>query len=87
MGDIFNLDDIADLPANLVKELKLTTKKEEQFLNLFREKSPLNINQVMVAWYRKHNKVRTRTDITASLYRLHKKGLIKPTKNKGEYSL
>lgn len=77
-----------DLPADLVKELKLHNNADDKILDILKAGGGiLNVSEVLVGYYKLFNEVKQRTYITAALYRLGKKGLISPTGKKGEYKL
>ncbi len=79
---------LAELPAELVREISELSDVDDRILSVFREGGGvLNISEVLVGYYKLFNKTKTRTYITATLYRMARKGLLKKTKNKGEYAL
>jgi hypothetical protein len=84
---IFDLKDLSDIPDELMEQLNLTSRTDRLFLDLFKEKSPLNITELLIGYFRKYGELKTRNYIMVNCYRMSKKGLIKPTKRKGEYKL
>ncbi len=88
MDDIFNINDIADLPPELVKELKLASDIDTTLLELFFQAGgKLDLSTLLVGYYRKHMEIRTRQYMMTTCYRLVKKGFLEPTDSKGEYSI
>jgi predicted transcriptional regulator len=86
MNDIFDLSNIEDLPSNLVGQLKLASEIDDKVLNLFSmAKSPLNLTQLLVGFYRQYNEEKTRNYMMTLCYRLVKKGFLEKTGKKGEY--
>jgi len=84
----FDMTDLKDIPPELIKELNLVSKVHAKLLHLFQEAGgTLNLSTLLVGYYRKHKEVKTRQYMMTSCYRLVKKGLLKPTKNKGEYRI
>ncbi len=85
---LFDTSNIGDLPPELIKELKLSGSVDSVLLNLFYEGSGiLNLSNLLVGYYRKHEEVKTRQYMMTTCYRLVKKGLLEPTKSKGEYKI
>lgn len=85
--NIFDLSNLSDLPENLASELRLESVIDKKIIALFKEKTPLNYNEIIVGWFRKYGQVKSRGYFRTSLYRMSKKGLIEPTNKKGEYDL
>lgn len=86
--EIFNLEKIDDLPEKCVKELKLLNIRDDtkQLLALFERKKRLSIDEIIVGLYRLHKLEKTRTWVSATLYNLSRKDLVKKiTGTKGEY--
>ena len=85
---IFNTDDLSDLPAELIKELKLAGNIDRILLELFNEAGgTLNLSTLLIGYYRKYKEVKTRQYMMTTCYRLVKKGLLDPMKNRGEYRI
>ena len=91
--DVFHLDDASDLPEKLVEELTLRVDDRGgvrgMVLGAFIEaKRPLNLNEVIVYCYRRHDKVLPRSTGYNALYRLTKGegALLKKMRN-GYYRL
>ena len=86
--DIFNLDKIDDIPDGCQKELKLFNIRSDtrQLLGLFERKNRLSIDEIIVGLYRLYKLERTRTWVSATLYNLSKKELVKKIPGtKGEH--
>jgi hypothetical protein len=81
---IFNLDRVDDLPDSCKKELKLVNIRDEgmMLLGLFDIKNPLSFDEIIVGLYRLNKLEKTRTWVSATLYNLSKKGLVKKIKGK-----
>ena len=76
-----------NLPASLVRQLKLSNDVEDQILAIFAEGGgTLNVSEVLVGLYQLYQKEETRQHVTAILYRMRIKHFIKPTGKKGEYT-
>ncbi len=85
---IFDIDNISDLPPELIKELKLAGDVDNSLLSLFHEAGgTLDLSTLLVGYYRKHKEVKTRQYMMTTCYRLVKKGFLSPTQNKGEYEI
>jgi hypothetical protein len=85
---IFDTSNLEDLPAELIKELKLAGDVDNILLNLFYDASGvLDLSTLLVGYYRKHKEIKTRQYMMTTCYRLVKKGFLSPTKNKGEYQI
>lgn len=85
---IFDTDDLSDLPENLIKELKMVGNFDLTLLELFNEAGgTLNLTTLLVGYYRKHKDVKPRKYMMTMCYRLVKKGLLEPTKKRGEYRI
>lgn len=86
MNDLFDLSNLEDLPSNLVGELKLASEIDDKVLMLFSiAKSPLNLTQLLVGFYRQYKEEKTRNYMMTLCYRLVKKGFLEKTGKKGEY--
>ena len=84
--NLFDIENISDLPKELIRELRLTHNVDQMVFSLFIEaKKQLNLTELLVAWFRKYNKIRSRQYMMTTCYRLYKKGLLKKGKNKGSY--
>lgn len=83
--DIFNLNELSDLPLETKKQisLKLYSSNKQKVINLFDIKNPLNMDEIIVAFYRKHKVQIKRSWLINILYILRKKLLI--TKYKDKY--
>lgn len=71
--DIFNLDDVTDLPRSLQEELVINKRDdwEKRIIELFKlAKSPLSLDQIIVAYYRKYSLSIERRKMTAKLYNM-----------------
>ena len=74
------------------KELKQKFKDfgqhqlDKKILALFVGQKQLNLTQLLVGYYRKYNEIKTRQYMMMTCYRMKKKGILLPTKNKGEYT-
>ncbi len=86
--NIFNTDNLKDLPPELIKELKFAGDVDLKILELFVEAGgTLDLSGLLVGYYRKHKEVRTRQYMMTTCYRIIKKGFLVPTSNKGEYKI
>lgn len=83
--------DISDLPQELLDELSISEgdKYSMQICNVLESAGkPLNIDQILIGLYRKHNRLEKRTPLTTKLYRMTKAEEIYSVPNKkGVYSL
>lgn len=81
MIDFNNPETYKDLPDVLLKELKSSKDSKEpqsKLLNILQEyKIPLDINQLLIAYYDAHKKVMKRKSIISILSTLVKAGKIK----------
>ena len=83
---IFDLTNIEDLPDALLKELTLTSNIDEKILSIM--DGEMNINKLLVSFYRTYGEVKTRQYMVTTLYRMHKKKLIVSVqKKKGTYEI
>ena len=94
MKDIFNIDNLTDIPKELAEQLSVSTidRFTGELLELFTiaKKDCLSIDEVTVAYYRKYNKVKSRKAILMKLYnmsRAKKTPLITVKGKKGAYKL
>ena len=86
MNNIFDLDDLTDLPAELIKELNLASDVDTKILELFKEAGKaLNLTQLLVGYYRKYDEKKTRQYMMTTCYRLIRKGFLSPAEGKGVY--
>lgn len=87
--DIFDLSNLEGLPISCLNELKPSRLSEDtkQLLDLFKHKSRLSFDEIIVGLYRLHKVEKTRTWVNSTLYNLSKKeNLIRKVKgSKGEY--
>ncbi|AUM13578.1 hypothetical protein [Ketobacter alkanivorans] len=88
---LFSLNplDIDDLPEDFREEISITEgdKQDAQIIELMRiANRPLDLNEILIACWRKYNVQHKRNQLTARLYRLSKRGEIHPV-NKGTYAL
>lgn len=70
MVDIFDLQDVSDIPEEIKKELN-----DDYFLNQILElfdiaKRDLSVDEVTVAYFRKFNEVKTKKQIMTKLYNM-----------------
>jgi hypothetical protein len=88
MSRIGNID---DLPQELKEQLMICNQKdiEKKIIEVIKSyDNYANIDEVMVGLYRRFKIITKRTDIVSRLYRMAKKGLLLPIKNKkGAYKL
>jgi hypothetical protein len=79
--NIFDLEDVSDLPASIVKRTVNHGVSGRPYtgiiMGLFAIKSTLSINEIIVALYRAHKMDKSRTWVGNILYRMKKKGLVK----------
>jgi len=88
LRDKFNPLNHQGLPNRLINELRTRKELDGKIIKIFKHGGGvLNISEVLVGYYKLFNEIKSRQRVTQELYRLHKKGLLKPTKNKGEYKL
>ena len=83
--DIFDMNNLEDLPENLRHELLLDGKAAGIMSLIEKAGRPLNINELLVAYYREFGAVKTRNWMVQKCYKLTKKKVLKPTGRKGEY--
>lgn len=88
MTDIFNIENIDDLPQELIKELKLASDVDTNILSLFIEAGGvLKLTNLLVGYYRKYKEIKTRQYMMTNCYRLVQKGFLEATESKGEYQI
>jgi predicted transcriptional regulator len=89
LRDIFDTENIDDLPPELINELNLAGDSDKMILDLFQESNDgaLDLSELLVAYYRKHNEVKKRQYMMTTCYRLVKKGFLESTGSKGEYRI
>lgn len=80
-----------DLPEELLRELQITKtdELEDKILQAIREdyEGIANIDEILVALYKRHGVIQKRAFLSNKLYRMAKSGLVKPVeKKKGVYS-
>lgn len=78
--DIFNLENINDLPVDIKKRInnrKSFSKETEALLRLFDIKATLTITEIMVGLFRKNKIEKNRNWIGSTAYNLTRKGLLK----------
>ena len=80
--NIFDTEDLTDIPASLHKQLYLThfhvsTKK---LLALFTMQAELSINEIILGYWREYGKDKTRQWALSNLHNLVKRGLIEKVK-------
>ncbi len=91
MENIFDLDNIKDIPDDLRSQLKL--KKLDDFsdklLQLFElAERELSVDEIMISYFRKYDITKTRRQIVAKMYSLSTSGHIERVPNKrGVYNL
>lgn len=79
---------IEALPEELVRELNLSSDIENQVLEVFSKGGgTLNVSEVLVGFYKIHEEAKTRRYMISTLYRMRKKGFLRPTGKKGEYTV
>lgn len=88
-NDIFDLNNLDDIPKDLIGDLKLTSRMDKQILALFslRPTGILNLSELLVGYFRTYGEEKTRAYMMTACYRMVKKGFLKNTKHKGEYIL
>lgn len=81
---IFGLESTEDLPESCKSELRIMNVRDEtmMLLNLFDLKSPLSFDEIIVGLYRLHKLEKTRVWVSATLYNLNKKGLVRKVEGK-----
>lgn len=86
--DIFDLSDISDLPPELVDQLNLLSHTDKKIIELFNVAGrPLNLTELLAAYYRKYKDVKSRQYMMTTCYRMKKKGILVSTKEKGGYRI
>lgn len=70
--DIFNTDDIKDLPEEISKDL-LTNDFEKRIVELFNiAQGNLSIDEITVGYYRVYHDIKTRRQMMTKLYNMSK---------------
>jgi len=85
-----NLEDVSDLPAELVKELNLPSDKlESEIIAVLRfAAEPIDLDQLLIGLYRRFGVIQKRRFLQNKLWRMERKEQICKGKNrKGLYSL
>lgn len=80
MKDIFNLDDVDDLPRELHRFRRKNTDKaamKSKVLSLFEAKETLNRNEIIVGIYRETKEVVKEAKVYSLLHELIREGKIK----------
>lgn len=87
-SDIFDIYN-PNLPEKLIDNISSKEDREDRrIIALFElAKRPLNVKEVVVGYYNKHNELREKQYVLRKLYRLAKKGILGSTGRKGEYKL
>ncbi len=75
--DIFDLNDVSDIPERMVVIPKADRNKQQRLLSLFDLKSVLTISEAMVASYRLYGKEVLRCNMSSNLHNLVKKKILK----------
>lgn len=86
--DVFNVENIDDIPDSCKKHLKILNIRDDTrlLLNLFERKSRLSVDQIIIGLFRLHKIEKTRPWVLSTLYNLGKKNLIKKVSGaRGEY--
>lgn len=72
MSDVFDLRNVSDIPDEIKKELN-TYSLSDRILELFDiAKRNLSVDEVVVAYFRKFNEVKTKKQIMSKLYSMSK---------------
>lgn len=88
MNKIFDLKNLDDIPQELIRELNIISKTNNNILWLFKNAGKnLNLTELLIGYYRKYDEVKTRQHMMTACYRLMKKGFLQKTKGKGEYKI
>lgn len=85
--DIFNTDNLEDIPEKIKKELS-SNETEKRILELFDiAKRPLNLDEITVGYYRKYGEIKSRNFFMNKLYRMCNTSNAKvvPTGSRGQY--
>ena len=86
MSSIFDLNDISDIPSDLIQQLNLASDVDTKMLELFKEaEGELNLTQLLVGYYRKYKDKKTRQYMMTTCYRLAGKGFLISGDGKGVY--
>lgn len=86
--NIFDLDDLSDIPLRLIPELRLSGETDNKVLHLFfLAGGTINLTQLLIGYFRLYGKEEPRQHMNAICYRLIKKGLIEAAIEKGQYKL
>lgn len=87
MKDIFDLNNLNDLPEDIRDGLKLPGQTTyDKILSLFREKTTLSISEIQVGYYRKYKFSFKRGNLCTYLCHLKKRKILK-REAKGIYKL
>jgi len=87
--NIFDTENIYDLPPELINELNLASHVDKIILAFFKKSKDgvLDLSELLAAYYRKYNEVKKRQYMMITCHRLVKKGLLYRTGHKGEYRI
>ena len=83
----FNLDNIVDLPEEVIAELRFfhLHPATRNIINLFKVKKHLSVNEVLVGLFRKYRLIRTQRWVHTAFYRMKNKKIIKNVTGKTGY--
>jgi hypothetical protein len=85
---LFDIENIKDLPVEMLRELRLVTPANERVLRVFSQSNrPLVLDEMIVGYYRIYKEIKSRHYMLIACYRMMKKGLLISTKQKGGYKL
>ncbi len=86
--ELFNLDDLSDLPPDLMQEIVKIKGKTRRVLEVYlRADRKITLNQLIVAYYRMHKETLCKTYANTTAYRLKNRKYLKSERGKGEYSI
>lgn len=79
MTDIFDTkaDDLPDTLKNKFNRKNNKAPLREAYINFFRQKNPLTINEMMAAVYRTQNRIVSRQAVYSLMLELRNKGLVR----------
>lgn len=83
-NNIFDINNLSDLPKELQKQIKPDglSNKTKMVLSLFEKKRSLSTDEIIVGIYRVYKQSITRTWVATTCYNLKRSGVIKKD---GEY--
>jgi len=82
--DVFDLNNIEDIPDSTKNQLRINMIREgaQNLLLLFNIKEELSIDEIIVGFSRKYKEEKTRSWVSSNLHNLSKKNLIEKVNGK-----